>query len=152
MSGREPRQPLEIAVPSKMATSTKPSAASPLDRLIEICCALPEAVCTRHGQHADFRVRKKVFAYYLDDHHGDGLVAVAFKAGRGENRRLIASDPRRFYLPEYIGPRGWAALCLDVEPVDWAQVSELVTASYRLCAPKSLVAKVDGAPGRARRT
>lgn len=111
-----------------------------LARLTRICLALPEAKREITGSHASFRVRKKVFAYYLDNHHGDGIVAVCGKTALGENVDLIAADPARFYLPAYIGPRGWVALRLDTGDVDWDEVAALVVASYRLVAPKRLAA------------
>ena len=111
-----------------------------LAELTAICLALPEAVRERRGSHTDFRVRPKVFAYYLDDHHGDGIVAVCCRTARGENAAWARADPVRFYLPAYIGPRGWVGMRLDVEPVDWRQVSDLVIDSYRLAAPKRLAA------------
>jgi predicted DNA-binding protein (MmcQ/YjbR family) len=117
---------------------TTPAEDRRLVRLTKICAALPEASRERAGSHASFKVRKKVFAYYLDDHHGDGIVAVCFKAAPGENAEMAAVDPSRFYLPAYIGPRGWAGLRLDVGPIDWEEVGELVVDSYRLVAPKRL--------------
>jgi hypothetical protein len=51
-----------------------------LARLSKLCLALPEAVRALHGDHADFRVRKKVFAYFLDSHHGDGIISVCVKS------------------------------------------------------------------------
>ncbi|HSU81840.1 MAG TPA: MmcQ/YjbR family DNA-binding protein [Thermoanaerobaculia bacterium] len=113
-----------------------------LARLTGICLALPEAERRRMGDHASFLVRKKTFAYYLDNHHGDGIVALCCKTALGENADLIAADPARYYLPAYIGPRGWVALRLDVGEVDWNEVAALVGASYRLVAPKRLVALV----------
>jgi hypothetical protein len=111
-----------------------------LVRLTGICLALPESVRQITGSHASFLVRKKTFAYYLDNHHGDGIVAVCCKTALGENVDLVAADPARFYLPAYIGPRGWVALRLDVGGVDWDEVAALVGASYRLVAPKRLAA------------
>ena len=119
--------------------TSPPAPRADLDRVTEICLALPEATREVHGQHATFRVRKKVFAYYLNDHHGDGIVSLACKALPGDNARLAAAQPSRFYLPSYIGPRGWVALRLDVGRVDWNEVAELVAGSYRLIAPKSLL-------------
>jgi hypothetical protein len=113
-----------------------------LVRLTEICLAFPEAVCERHGLHATFRVRKKAFVYYLDDHHGDGIVGVCFKVALGENKDLIELDPSRFFLPAYIGPSGWVGLRLDVDEIDWEEVAELALASYRHYAPKKLAALV----------
>ncbi len=108
----------------------------------EICLALPEAVRECYGQHATFRVRKKTFAYYLDDHHGDGIVSVCFKVGLGENKDLAELDPSRFYLPAYIGPSGWVGLRLDVGEIDWEEVADYALGSYRHYAPKKLAALI----------
>ena len=108
-------------------------------KVTEICLALPSAQsATMHGDHATFRVRGKVFAYFLDDHHGDGIVSVCVKSELGENVDRVRRDPERYYLPDYIGPRGWVALRLDVGKVDWDEVAELVKCSYQLVAPKSV--------------
>ena len=117
-------------------------AADCLPRLTKICLALPDAareVC--HG-HATFTVRKKVFAYFLNNHHGDGIVSIACKALPGDNKSLAAAQPERFYLPAYVGPRGWVALRLDRGKVDWDEVAELVKLSYRMSAPKTLLKKL----------
>jgi hypothetical protein len=60
---------------------------------------MPEGTVERSGSHATFRVRRKVFAYFLDDHHGDGIVSVCVKTRLGENLDLVKHDPVRFYLP-----------------------------------------------------
>ena len=83
-------------------------------------------------EHASFHARKKIFAYFLNSHHGDGIVAVCCRALPGDNTVLIASHPDRFYMPAYIGPRGWVALRLDTGKVDWEEVAELVRGSYEL--------------------
>src|SRR5437879_11530637 len=95
-----------------------------LIRLTKISLALPETARQCHEQHAAFLVRKRTFAYYLSDHHGDGIVAVTCKVLPGDNTALAAAQPDRFYLPAYIGPRGWVALRLDVGHVDWDEVAE----------------------------
>jgi len=69
-------------------------------------------------------------------------VAVLCKAPPGENSGLVATDPHRFYLPRYVGNRGWVALRLDLHDVDWGEVAELVADSYRMVAPKRLAAMV----------
>lgn len=113
-----------------------------LRKLSDICLAFPEASVEHSGSHATFRVRKKVFAYFLDNHHGDGIVSVCVKTQLGENQDLAKQDPERFYIPAYIGPRGWAGFRLDVAPVRWNEVEELVRSSYRAVAPKRLVASL----------
>jgi predicted DNA-binding protein (MmcQ/YjbR family) len=113
-----------------------------LTRFTKICLLLPETTREDKGQHAAFLVRKKIFAYYLNDHHGDGIVAVTCKVLPGDNTALSTANPERFYMPAYIGPRGWVALRLDIGEIDWDEVSELAATSYRLVAPKSLAALV----------
>jgi hypothetical protein len=109
-----------------------------LARLMKICLALPEAIQEQASRHASFLVRKSVFAYYLNDHHGDGIISVCCKVLPGDNEALVAAHPAKFYLPAYIGPRGWVGLRLDVSGLDWNEVAELVAGSYRLIAPKRL--------------
>jgi predicted DNA-binding protein (MmcQ/YjbR family) len=121
-----------------------------LAKLTQICLALPAADCRVRGDHADFRVRGKVFAYFLDNHHGDGIVSVCCKAALGENVDRASREPQRFYLPAYIGPRGWFGLRLDRKATDWSEVQNLVELSYSLVAPKTLVRELkqreDAAP------
>jgi phosphoribosylglycinamide formyltransferase-1 len=109
-----------------------------LARLTKICLALPEVVREVKGQHAAFNVRKKTFVYFLNDHHGDGIVGFACKVLPGDNDALVQAHPERFYRPAYLASSGWVALRLDRGKVDWAEVAELVTTSYRLLAPKTL--------------
>jgi hypothetical protein len=123
----------------------KSSATNPiLDRLTALALALPEAQRELLSSHASFRVRKKIFAYFLDNHHGDGIVAVTCKVLPGENTALAKAQPERYYLPAYIGPRGWVALRLDLPTIDWSEVRDLLLASYFLTAPKHLAALVRG--------
>lgn len=111
-------------------------------QIVDICRALPE-VTVEEQQHITFRVRGKTFAYYLDDHHGDGRVALNCKVPPHENQELVVADPKRFFIPAYVGPRGWVGLYLDLPEVDWDEVSELVRDSYRLIAPKRLGRTID---------
>jgi hypothetical protein len=113
-----------------------------LTRLSKICLALPGTSREDCGRHAAFRVSKKTFVWFLDDHHGDGIVGVAAKVLPGDNAALAAAHPARFYLPAYTASRGWVALRLDTRSIDWDEVAELVRTSYRLIAPKKLAAVV----------
>jgi hypothetical protein len=113
-----------------------------LTQLSKIALALPEVTRRYNGQHASFLIRKKTFAYFLNDHHGDGIVAVSCKILPGDNEALAKAQPHRFYLPSYIASRGWVALRVDVGEIDWDEVSELVRGSYQLIAPRRLAARV----------
>jgi predicted DNA-binding protein (MmcQ/YjbR family) len=144
------RQQVRIARQPKVArqaeTARQPKAAKGehglLRQLSKICLSLPEAVRRDLNDHADFRVRGKVFAYFLNDHHGDGIVSVCCKSALGENVDRASREPARFYLPQYIGPRGWFGLRLDGEAVDWSEVRNLVELSYALVAPKRLLLRI----------
>ncbi len=116
--------------------ATKMKAQDRLVRLSEICLAFPAATRENKGDHAGFLVANKVFAYYLNNHHGDGIVSVCCKVLADDNRRLVEANPRKFYLPAYIGPRGWVGLRLDLATVDWTEVKELVLGSYSQVAPR----------------
>ena len=113
-----------------------------LARVTKIALGFPETERVVHGSHAQFLVKKKTFAYYLNDHHGDGIVGLACKVLPGDNAALIAASPGRFCMPAYIGSHGWVTLRLDVGPVDWEEVRELLMGSYRLVAPRKLAATV----------
>lgn len=125
-----------------MARTAKPSEDPRLTRLTELALSLPEASRQIYGSHAQFLVRKKTFAYYLDNHHGDGIVGLTCKVLPGDNKALVEAQPRRFYLPAYLASRGWVALRLDVSKIDWPEVKELLLASYALIAPKRLVERI----------
>jgi hypothetical protein len=113
-----------------------------LTRFTKICLGFPRAEREIMGSHAGFKVKKKTFAYFLNDHHGDGIVGVWCKVLPGDNTALIKTDPKRFYMPAYVGPRGWVGLRLDGKRIDWGEVEELARGSYQLVAGKMLAALV----------
>ena len=125
---------------------------SRMARVIRICHALPEGRHEIHAKHATLLVRDKVFGYYLNDHHGDGIIGVACKVLPGDNEALIAAHPEKYYMPAYVGPRGWVGLRLDIAGVNWNEVAELLVGSYKLNAANRLavVAKLELALAAAR--
>jgi len=113
-------------------------------RLVEICRQLPEVDYETVGDgHISFRIRKKIFAYYLYDHHGDGVIAFCCKSSLNEQRRLIRDDPESFFVPAYLGARGWIAIRLDLDEVDWDTVAELARQAFQSIAPRKLAALVE---------
>lgn len=134
--------------PGGLTTVLKQSreAISRRKRLIRMCRALPEVENSAIGhsnEHVAFRVRRKIFAYYLFDHHGDGRIALCCKAVPGDQGRLVEQDSRCFFLPPYLGPRGWVGVRLDLPRVDWGELAYLIGMAYRLSAPRALVARLD---------
>jgi hypothetical protein len=113
------------------------------ERLTRLCTSLPEVeVDAGGGSHLGFEVRRRRFAWFLDDHHGDGRLALNCKGAPGESARLADEQPDRFFVPAYLGARGWIGLWLDTPKPDWNEVERLVVEAYRLVAPKRLVAEL----------
>ncbi|HEX9991455.1 MAG TPA: MmcQ/YjbR family DNA-binding protein [Acidimicrobiales bacterium] len=119
-----------------------------LARVRRICLALPEATeRPSHGSPAFFVRGRTTFAMFLDDHHGDGRLALWCPAPPGAQAELVEAEPDRFFVPPYVGHRGWVGLRLD-RSLDWAEVEAVLRDAYRTVAPKRLAALVDG-PGYA---
>ena len=120
---------------------------NPVLRLRRICLALPETTeRLSHGEPTWFVRDKKTFVTYADHHHDDRL-AFWSAAPQGAQASLVASDPQRFFVPPYVGHRGWLGVYLDV-PVDWLEIADIVEDGYRVVAPKRLVAALDEMPSQ----
>ncbi len=121
-------------------------AKDPLETLRRLCLALPETTeRISHGEPTWFVRGKKTFVMYADHHHDDRL-GFWCAAPDGAQETLVGSDPERFFVPPYVGHRGWLGVRLDV-PVDWDQVADLVEDAYRRVAPAKLVAELDAREG-----
>lgn len=118
-------------------------AATALERLREIATSFPEVTeRLSHGAPTFFIRDKRVLTHLFDDHHGDERLALWCAAPPGVQDELVEQEPDRFFVPPYVGHRGWIGLRLDIDP-DWEEVAELLEEAYRLVAPKTLVAKLD---------
>jgi hypothetical protein len=121
-------------------------------RLLELVLALPETRAAEMGRHLAFEIGRKRFAHYLDDHHGDGRVALHCKVERGTNGALAQVHPDRFFLPPYVGVHGWVGLWLDQTRIDWTEIEELLREGWRLTAPARACPDPDPRPRSARGT
>src|SRR4051794_3232554 len=97
-------------------------AKAPLARLRAICLALPEAVERETWGDATFRVRDKIFAIGKQE---NGASTFCCKAPPGSQTVLVGADPGRFFVPPYVGHKGWVGVRLDDKP-DWDEVVEIV--------------------------
>jgi hypothetical protein len=112
----------------------------PLTRVREACLALPEASeRPSHGSPAFFVRDKRCFAMYLDDHHGDGRVALWCAAPEGMQHALVAGNPEAYFVPPYVGRRGWVGVRLDRD-VAWDEVAGAIEDAWLTVAPKRLAA------------
>ncbi len=118
-------------------------AATPRDRLRAICLALPQAAEEETWGHITYRVCGKIFVIAGDDDGGRPRISI--KAPPGSQQILVGADSERFFVPPYVGAKGWVGMWID-RKADWKEVELLVTRSYRLTAPKRLAALLDGPP------
>lgn len=114
----------------------------PLDSVRAMCMGLPEVSERQsHGEPAWFVRDKKMFLTYADHHHDDRL-AFWCAAPEGAQHTLTVADPDRYFVPPYVGARGWVGVYLDALPIDWAAIQEIIEDAYRAVAPKSLASRL----------
>lgn len=112
-----------------------------LERLRAICLALPEATEKEAWGDPTWRVRDRIFAMQKGNYQG-GRPSLWLKAPEGAQAMLVDADPERFFVPPYVGSKGWIGIHLDGEHMDWDMVCKLVEESYRLIAPKRLASSL----------
>ena len=103
----------------------------------EVCLWFPQTEeVPAHGQ-PDFRVNGKTFASYVVNHHGDGRIALWINAPEGAQPHYVSAEPKHFFVPPYVGPRGWLGVNLD-KGISWKTVAKLVREAYEKVAPPAL--------------
>lgn len=100
--------------------------------------ALPEAYEKLSHGEPTFGVRKKLFAMYASagNHHGRGRDALWCNAPEGMQDLLVTTEPEKYYIPPYVGVRGWIGIYLD--SVDDEELEAQVVQAYCMVAPKKL--------------
>jgi hypothetical protein len=117
---------------------------SALEHVRRIALALPEATeRLSHGSPTFFVRDKPSFVMFLNDHHGDGRLALWCAAPAGAQEALTSADPERYFRPPYVGHRGWIGVRLD-RALEWERVADAIEEAYRTVASPRLVAKLDG--------
>ncbi len=120
-----------------------------IKRLREACLALPEAFEKEAWGECTFRVTGgSMFAMTDNNHHGSGHLAVWVKAPPMVQEILVGADPKRFFVPPYMGPKGWVGVRLDAR-VKWDQVGGILKDGYLMSAPKRLGGRSASAMDRA---
>ena len=110
-----------------------------LERIRELCLALPEASeRLSHGAPTFFIREKRAFLMVLTNHHGDGRFAIWCAAPAGMQQLLVDADPDKFFVPPYVGHRGWLGVRLDRE-FDWDELAGIAEDAYAEVAPPKLV-------------
>jgi hypothetical protein len=110
-----------------------------LERIRRICLALPEtSERLSHGAPTFFVRGKRAFVMVMTDHHGDGRFAIWCAAPDGLQTMLVEADPERFFVPPYVGHRGWLGVRLD-RGLDWDELAGIVEDAFAQVAPQKLV-------------
>ena len=115
-----------------------------LERVRRVCLALPEALEQEAWGAPTFRVRKRIFAMFAaaGNHHGGGRDGLWLGAPLGVQEIMVRSEPEKFFVPPYVGVKGWIGVYVDA--VDDDELHSLAVQSYCIVAPKKLQALVAG--------
>jgi hypothetical protein len=111
---------------------------TPLERVRELCLGLPETnERLSHGSPTFFIRDKKTFVSYLDNHHGDGRLALWCAAPPGMQDALVRGEPEHYFVPAYVGHRGWVGVRLD-RGLEWNEIAGAIEEAYLTVAPPRL--------------
>ena len=102
-----------------------------LERLRKICLALPDATEKEAWGDPTWRIRDKFFAMQKGNYAG-GRPSVWLKAEESAQVMLVAADPERFFVPPYVGHKGWIGVYMDTARIDWPMLADLIADSHRL--------------------
>ncbi|MEM7078281.1 MAG: MmcQ/YjbR family DNA-binding protein [Pseudomonadota bacterium] len=103
----------------------------------EVCLSFPATEEVMSHGSADFKVVDgKVFATYAINHHGDGHLALWLRSPPGAQSLYVDAEPEYFYVPPYVGPKGWLGVDLD-QGLSWLRIADLVREAYVEVAPKA---------------
>lgn len=128
-----------------------------LPRLRKLCLALPATTEVKAWGHPTFRVDGKIFVGYGEKttqklggliNRAETLPTIGVKVGKARQKDMLR-DPR-FAYADYVGRFGWITITLKGR-IDWDEIAGLVLTSYRLIAPRKLLAQMDGETRRPRK-
>jgi hypothetical protein len=103
-------------------------------RVRRLCAALPQTIEKLSHGEPTFFVGKKVYVMFANNHHNDGHVAVWIPVPNGQQATTLKTEPSKFFMPPYVGVRGWVGIELDA--IDDEELAEYICEAYRLVAPK----------------
>jgi hypothetical protein len=111
---------------------------APLTTLRSLCLGLPDAREVEAWGAPTFRV-KTIFATYSDGSQYEPPRQSAWiKAAPVDQALLIRRAPDRFFVPPYVGAKGWIGAFLDTPDLDWDELKGLLWDAWKMSAPKRL--------------
>lgn len=102
---------------------------TPTEAVIELCLEFEGSESSKSHGMKDFRVNGKPFAYYNVNHHGDGRVALWLNVPDGARDECIAMDEESYFVPPYVGKKGWLGVNLD-KNLSWDEIQYQVTEAF----------------------
>ena len=106
---------------------------SAIERVRAVCLGLPGATeRPSHGSPAFF-ARKRSFVMFMDNHHRDGRLALWCAAAPGVQAAVVDADPERYFVPPYVGHRGWIGVRLD-RGLPWDEVAGVIEDAHEAVA------------------
>ena len=104
---------------------------SQLAKVRAACRALPEVTERPSDGSPAFLVNdKRAFAYFLDNHHSDGRLALWCAAPEGAQAMLVDSNPDHYFLPPYVAHLGWIGVRLD-RKTPWSEIAAVLEAAHQ---------------------
>ena len=124
--------------PKKIAQKAPglPAADEHLRRVRRICVSLPQTTEKLSHGEPTFFAGKKVYAMFANNHHNDGHIAVWIPVPPGLQATLLKTEPQKFFMPPYVGVRGWVGVELDA--VSDEELGFHLCEAWRLIAPKKI--------------
>jgi hypothetical protein len=112
------------------------TSAEHLERVRRICAAFPEVTEKLSHGEPTFFIRKRVFAMFDNNHHNEGHIAVWIPAAPGVQQMLIRKWPKKFFLPPYVGVRGWVGV--ELAAIDDEELAANLRDAWTLIAPPKM--------------
>lgn len=107
-------------------------------KLLEFALSLPEAIEDHPWGETVAKVRKKVFVFFGGDPTRN-RITVKLVESHGHALSIEGAEPTGYGL----GKAGWVTVPVDVDDVDLGLLCDWVEESYRIVAPKRLLAQID---------
>lgn len=124
---------------------TAAQARNALEQVRAACLDLPEVnERASHGGPAFFVRDKRCLVMFLDDHHQDGRLAIWCAAPDGVQAELVETEPERFFVPPYVGHRGW--LGVHLVGLGRPELDAICREAFRCVAPVTLLRTFDAEP------
>jgi hypothetical protein len=127
------RKPVKKVAKKKWVPAPRlPGGDEQLRRVRRLCESLPRTTeKVSHGSPTFF-VDQRVYVMFVNNHHDDGHLAVWLPVLPGSQASLIRAEPRKFFMPPYVGVKGWIGIELDAIGED--ELAFYVCEAWRMIA------------------